>query len=286
MLDLYLRVNQAVWRRLPPGLLNSRIFRWHGSVLHQLVCRRAQRQQYFGTFFLRNRPELEQLVRLIRPLPAGAPLKIAVLGCSAGAEVYSVLWSIRTARPDLRVQVVAVDISAEIVRVAQSAVYTPESSELQGRSVFERLTEAEKQAMFDWQGERATVKQSLREGISWRVGDATDPGLVEELGPQDIIVASNFLCHMPPAIAEACLRNIARLGVSRGHLFVTGVDLEVRQKVSRSLGWQPLPELIREMHDGDPSVRLDWPWAWWGLEPLNDRRRDWQLRYAVAFQLP
>ena len=90
--------------------------------------------------------------------------------------------------------------------------------------------------MFEWQGQRATVKQSLREGISWRVGDATDPGLVEELGPQDIIVASNFLCHMPPPIAEACLRNIARLGTAGAHLFVTGVDLEVRQKVSRSIG--------------------------------------------------
>ncbi len=286
MLDLYLRVNQAVWRRLPPRLLNSRIFRWHGSVLHRLVCRQAQRQQYFGTFFLRNRPELEQLVRLIRPLPSGAPLKIAVLGCSAGAEVYSVLWAIRTARPDLKVQVQAVDISAEILQVAQSAKYTPDSSELQGRSVFERLTEAEKQAMFEWEGERATVKQSLREGISWRVGDATDPQLVQDLGPQDIIVASNFLCHMPPAIAEACLRNIARLAAPGAHLFVTGVDLEVRQSVSRALGWRPLPELIREMHDGDPSVRGDWPWAWWGLEPLNARRRDWQLRYAVAFRLP
>jgi len=27
------------------------------------------------------------------------------------------------------------------------------------------------------------------------------------------------------------------------------------------------------------------PFAWWGLEPLNHRRRDWQLRYAVAFRL-
>ena len=219
-------------------------------------------------------------------MPLGAPIKIAVLGCSAGAEVYSVLWAVRTARPDLRVQVQAVDISAEILQVAQSGKYTPESSELEDRSVFERLTEAEKQAMFEWEGQRATIKQSLREGISWRVGDATDPRLVQDLGLQDIIVASNFLCHMPPAMAEACLRNIGRLGAPGAHLFVTGVDLEVRQKVSRDLGWQPLPELIREMHDGDPSVRRDWPWAWWGLEPLNDRRRDWQLRYAVAFRLP
>jgi hypothetical protein len=55
--------------------------------------------------------------------------------------------------------------------------------------------------------------------------------------------------------------------------------------VARDLGWQPVPDLIREIHDGDPSVRGDWPWEWWGLEPLNDRRRDWQLRYAVAYRI-
>ena len=99
------------------------------------------------------------------------------------------------------------------------------------------------------------------------------------------MVASNFLCHMEPQSAENCLRNIAGL-VDRGaYLFVSGVDLEVRAKVACDLGWRPVPELIEQIHDGDPSVRGDWPWAWWGLEPLNRRRRDWQMRYAVAFRL-
>jgi len=70
-----------------------------------------------------------------------------------------------------------------------------------------------------------------------------------------------------------------------GLLFVTGVDLDVRAKVARDLGWQPVLELIEEIHEGDPSVRRDWPWAWWGLEPLNKERADWQMRYATAFQL-
>jgi SAM-dependent methyltransferase len=254
--------------------------------LHERLARRARRRQYFGTFFFRNRPELEQMRRVAAAKPEGAALHLAILGCSSGAEVYSVLWTIRSARPDLRLHVHAVDYSPEILAVASSAVYTSASSEVVGSSIFERLTEAERQAVFDWDGDRATVKPWLREGIQFRQGDAGDPALARALGPQDIVVASNFLCHMDPAMAQKCLRNIATMVTPGGHLFVLGVDLDVRTTVARELGWRPLPDLIREIHDGDPSVRGDWPFEWWGLEPLNDRRRDWQIRYAVAFQLP
>ena len=89
---------------------------------------------------------------------------------------------------------------------------------------------------------------------------------------------------MAPVDAEKCLRNFARLVASGGHLFVSGVDLEVRTKVAFNLGWKPVPELLAEIHDGDPCVRADWPWQWWGLEPLDQRRPDWQIRYAAAFQ--
>jgi chemotaxis methyl-accepting protein methylase len=284
-LSLYLRVNQAVWKRLPAAVRNTRMAHRYGGVLHRLVSRRARRQQFFGTFFLRNRPELEQIRRVADQRPKGSSLRIAILGCSTGAEVYSMLWTLRSARPDLKLQVDAVDISAQIVEVARKGVYTDESSELVGVSIFERLTGAEREAIFDWDGGRATVKPWIREGIAWHVGDASDPALARVLGKQDIVTASNFLCHMPPPVAEDCLRNIARLVDQGGFLFVLGVDLGVRFKVAREMGWQPVPDLIREIHDGDPSVRRDWPWQWWGLEPLNDRCRDWQLRYAVAYRL-
>lgn len=91
------------------------------------------------------------------------------------------------------------------------------------------------------------------------------------IGRQDLVVASNFLCHMEPAEAENCLRNMARIVKPGGHLFVAGVDFDVRAKVARDLGWQPVLELIEEIQEGDPSVRRDWPCAWWGLEPLNKK---------------
>jgi hypothetical protein len=93
------------------------------------------------------------------------------------------------------------------------------------------------------------------------------------------------LCHMQPAEAETCLRRLASLVKPGGYLFVSGVDLEVRTKVARETGWRPVTELIGEIHEGDQSLRKDWPLQYWGLEPLDQRRGDWNLRYASVFQV-
>ena len=140
--------------------------------------------------------------------------------------------------------------------------------------------------MFDRNGDdQRWVKPFLREGITWRLGDAADRRLVEELGSKDLVVANNFLCHMDAPSAERCLRNFAQLTSPGGYLFVSGVDLDVRTSVAIDLGWEPVPELMAEIHDGDPLVRADWPWHWWGLEPLDRRRHDWQTRYASVFRI-
>jgi SAM-dependent methyltransferase len=281
----YLRLNKRIWEHLPSGVQNLYPVRSYGAWLHTLVCLCARRQQFFGTFFLRNRPALELMRRLADQKQRGSILRIAVLGCSIGAEVYSILWSIRSARPDLKVVLDAVDISKQILSFAEKGIYAPDTSQMVNASIFERLTEAEMAEMFDSEGEQAKVKSWLREGITWRLGDAADPELINTLGPQDMVVASNFLCHMTPSDGEKCLRNIAQLVGAGGHLFVSGVDLAVRTKVAVDLGWEPVPELMAEIHDGDPSVRADWPWKWWGLEPLDRRKQDWQTRYAAVFRI-
>ncbi len=258
----------------------------YGRWLHALVGRRANREMYIGTMFLRNRPALELMRRLRREKPEGSTVSLAVLACSIGVELYSILWTLRKARPDLTFTAVGLDTSEEVLRVAEEGVYGPQSSEFVDASVFERLTEREEREMFDWEGDQAQVKPWLREGITWRVGDASDPELVDALGPQDIVVANNFLCHMDAQSAERCLRNFARLVAPGGYLFVAGVDLDLRTRVAVELGWKPVEELTAEIHEGDPSVRGDWwPWEWWALEPLDRKRPDWQTRYASVFQI-
>jgi SAM-dependent methyltransferase len=281
----FLYVNEWAWNRLPSSLTGARPIRTYGDLLHFLVKRRSSRRQYHGTFFFRNRPELQLIRVLADKQPHGSTLRITVLACSNGAEVYSILWTIRSARPDLKVLVHAIDISNEIVEIAKEGVYSVQTDELVGSPIFERVTAEEMQTMFDREDGRMKIQSWIKEGISWQVGDAGDPRLAAFLGGQHIVVANKFLCHMAPPDAEKCLRNIANLVASGGYLFVSGIDLDVRTKVAAELGWSPVPDLIEEIHNGDPSVRRDWPWRYWGLEPFDRKRPDWAVRYASAFRL-
>jgi SAM-dependent methyltransferase len=206
-----------------------------------------------------------------------------VLGCSTGAEAYSIAWTIRCARPDLKLILHAVDISKSAVELAKCGTYSLVDPQL--ADIFERMNETEMMDWFDRDGDAVTVKSWIKEGIKWQVGDVAEPEIIDTLGPQDIVVANNFLCHMHPSAAERCLRNIAHLARPDGYLLVSGIDLDIRTRVADDLGWHPLQELLEEIHEGDPGMRALWPWHYAGLEPLNKKRADWKRRYAAAFQL-
>lgn len=281
----FLLVNEWVWNRLPSSLRRLGPVSSYGALLHFLMRLRAERTQYHGTFFLRNRPELELFRSLSSKKPHGSTLKISVLACSNGAEVYSILWTIRSARPDLKLIVHALDISSEILDIAKKGVYSLGENALVNAPIFERLSEEEMATLFDREKDQVRIKPWIMEGINWQVADAGDPNLAKLLGPQDIVVANKFLCHMAPPEAEECLRNLACLVNPGGYLFVSGIDLDVRTKVALDMGWTPVLDLLEEIHNGDASIRRDWPLKYWGLEPLDRKKKNWKLRYAAVFQL-
>jgi chemotaxis methyl-accepting protein methylase len=280
----YLRVNQWLWKRTPECILRTSPIALYGHVLHRLAQMNSHAQS-FTTFFLRNRPELELIRRLVDRRKIGETVSVAVLGCSTGAEAYSIAWRIRSARPDLRLTLRAIDISRPAVEFAQRGAYSLTKPEFMKWCIFERMTAAEMEEFFDKDGENMTVRSWIKEGINWQVGDVSDSETLDILGRQDIVVASNFLCHMQAWEAERCLRNIARLVSPNGYLFVSGVDLDVRERVARDLGWKPLEGLLEEIHEGDGCMRTLWPCHYAALEPLDKRRRDWKIRYAAGFQL-
>lgn len=288
--NAYVRLNQKIWRTLPASLTTSRPMCWYGGFVNKLTRARGNRSQGIGTCFFRNRPTLELIKRIADQKRPNETLRVAMLGSSSGAEVYSVAWRIKSARPDLNLQLHAMDISRDVVEFARCGVYTDKfgvrPSDMEDAAIFERMTNAEVKEIFDQHEGTLKVKTWIREGINWQVGDAGNTDLTERLGTQDIVVANNFLCHMDSGQAERCLRNIARLVNADGYLFVAGVDLDVRMKVARELGWKPIEELVEEIHEGDNWLRSLWPGHYAGLEPLNKRRPEWNLRYAAAFQIP
>jgi chemotaxis methyl-accepting protein methylase len=304
----YVRCTEWAWNHLPATLRRHRLGRAYGCHVNFVMRRGARRGQSHATLFLRNRAELTLMLRLLEQRAEGSSLSIAVLACSNGAEVYSILWAIRAARPDLRVAVQAVEISRPILAFAEQGVYSlaptsglsPSTAQQTSpeiecvlidtdlhhiESIFERLTDYEIGEIFEIEHRHAKVKPWLREGVTWRQGDARDPQLLDVVGPQDIVVANRFLCHMAPAAAEECLLNVARLVKPDGFLFVSGIDLDVRSAVAKRRGWLPVVDLIREVHEGDPSLTRGWPTGYWSLEPFHHRRTDWKFRYASVFRI-
>ena len=280
-----LRLGEEIWNRLPRSARSLRPFMAYGRLMNALVRTHGDRRQFFGTYFLRNRPQVRLICRLADLRRHEGPTSIAVLGCSLGAEVYSIAWSIRSAHPGLDVRMDAVDISEEALAIGREGVYPLGISEFAMEPLFERMTDGEKRDMFDGEGPKLRVKSWIKDGVEWRLGDAGDPEMVTDLGRHDIVVANDFLCHMDPADAERCLRNMGRLVQPDGYLVVSGVDLDVRTKVASSLRWIAVEDSIEEIHDGDRSLRQSWPWRYWGLEPLDKSRSDWKVRYASVFQI-
>jgi chemotaxis methyl-accepting protein methylase len=298
----YLWLAGRVWMRLPASVRSLPALTLYGSHLHSLVLRFADRRQNHSTFFLRNRAELELLRRLAARATHGSNLNVAVFACSKGAEVYSIAWTLKVARPDLTINIHAIDISQDIIEFAKEGIYSLEDPVAQNTGDAEklswntyrdqliasplyRMSESEKNEIFDRDGGSVRVKPWIKEGISWHCADAGDPELASILGRQDIVIANRFLCHMGPAAAERILRNLAHVLKPGGYLFVSGVDLNVRARVALDMKWKAITELMEEVHDGDPSIRYGWPLEYWTKEPFQAKRRDAMIRYASAFQI-
>lgn len=255
--------------------------RFLGKVIHHIMCAWQKRIGGEYTRFFRNPPQFDVLRHVVTQKEAGSTLRISFLGCSTGAEVYSALWTIRSARPDLRVIAFGLDISSSAVRTASEGIYSSGSIELEG--VPDELIKS----VFDEQdGGSFKVREWIREGLSWEVMDVCSPNPLRHLGPQDIVMANNFLIHLHDREAEACLRNIAGLIVPGGYLFGYGIDLDVRTRVIRSLGMFPVRRELENIYNADHTALQFWPRKWWGTEPLDVKRPDWEVRYCAVFQMP
>jgi CheR methyltransferase-like protein len=97
------RAIEFLWTSLPEPARSCKIAQIIGHVIHRRACRVHERGGGTYTRFFRNVPQLELLRDLALEMPREKPLKILVLGCSTGAELYSVLWMLRRVRPEQRV---------------------------------------------------------------------------------------------------------------------------------------------------------------------------------------
>lgn len=273
------RAVETFWNGLPRPVRSWKPTRALGRRIHQRACRIQARGGACYTRFFRNVPQLELIRDLVLEMPPGVPVKIASIGCSTGAELYSALWLIRRARPTQSIQALGIDMAEECVRAAARGVYPFRVVEVAGMSEtsYERLMTRE--------GKTLVVQDWMKEAVTWEVGDACSPDLAARFGLQDVVLANNFLFALSPERAESCLRNLTRLVAPNGYLVVSGVDLDLRSRILGELGFVPVTARCEEIHTAE-DVHTAWPLRFWGLEPIDRTRQDWRARYTTVFRSP
>jgi hypothetical protein len=270
---------EMFWNGLSPQVRSWRYTQHLGRRIH----RRARRIQPRGggcfTRFFRNLPQLEVVRDLVLEMPRGAPVKIVSVGCSTGADLYSTLWLIRTARPTQDVQALGIDLVEECVQAASRGVYPFRVIEVAA------ISENSHEGLFTKEGKTLVIQDWIKEGVTWAVGDALSPDLAVRFGLHDVVFANNFLFQMPPGRSESCLRNLTQLVAPNGYLVVSGADLDLRSRVLGDLGFVPVTDRWEDIYAAE-DVHAAWPLRFWGLEPIDRTREDSPARYTTVFRSP
>ncbi len=263
---------------LAGGVLRWRPLRPVGRAIHRRIIESpARRPDSLHTFFRRNRPLLEQIRGIASIWPGKRTLMVASIGCSTGAELYSVLDVVQRERPGLHVRGIGVDIEPEALRRAAAAHYRREDQELS------QLADAEIDELFVRDGSGLAVAPRIAAAAEWREADVIRDDLREIVGHCDIAIANSILCHLPPAAAEAALRNIIRAIAPGGYLVCYGMDIELRSRVVTELGLTPLSGDPQPTYVAEPRAIWKWPFAYWAQEPFDRSHPDAAVRYASVF---
>lgn len=255
---------------------------WFRHLFYQLMLRIQKRRVMTFTQFLRVPTQLTALTGpVLDALMSGRTeehIDIAAWGCSNGAEPYAIASMLLASRPGSSFTVHAYDIDPDLIERARSGVYTTE--EVFGNK---QVTADFVSSTFVELDGRYLVRAEIRDHVLFVAADALDERTVGLTPAADVIFAQNFLFHLRPRDAERAFVNITSRLTPRSILFIDGMDLDLRSRLTTRRGLEPLDFQIREIHDEARQVRTNWPICYWGLEPLSTRRPGWKRRYATIF---
>ncbi len=275
----FMVVSRKIWASTPDSLHQTHFFRNYGRLIHRHVRKRADINPNLFTCFMRNRPQYELLCDLAAKGNFPSPLRLAVVGCSRGAEVFS-LKLLLAQRAEIQAEIIGIDISEGVLKICREGRFPKNGNVVDG------LSPAETEELLEDDGEDWLVKKDLRSGIEWLNFDIRDPEFRDKVGTQDILVANNVLIHMPDDQAAECLRNLVSAVAGGGYICFSGIKLEIRSSVARELKLEPVTRETRNIHNAFPRRLQDWPWNYYGLEPYDPRHPDHDYRYTTIFRVP
>lgn len=243
----------------------------------------SDRENFTFTSFLRLPTQFEALCGLVLNFILAdrddKDIKIAVLGCSNGAEAYSIASTLKNQHPHLRFIVGAYDIDKEMISKARAATFRAE--EVLSNKV---ITRDFLDSTFIVRDNVYIVKKEIKDHVRFDLMDILNPDLRKLIGTFDIVFAQNILVHMKPEAAKKGFINICSLLNPKAALFIDGIDLNIRQRLTKTERLKPLEYKIVEIHDEARGYKGGgWPYIYWGLEPFSASRREWQRRYSTIF---
>jgi chemotaxis protein methyltransferase CheR len=260
------------------------------QLAHQLRFRyrlRFQpRQSRIHSYFYRFPNQYRALVEKVLPERLRAdpslaqrPLEILVFAACRGEEVYTLAYLLERHFPSLDFRIRGYDIDSGVVATAREGKYTKE--ELHGAPF---VTEEIVQGMFDAEVGGYRVKPRLRQRTAFEVGDMTDPRFVASLGPCDLMFAQNVLFHLPIDVAPRVFESLYGITAAGGTLFINGVDMDMRVRLTKKFKLEPVEYLIQEIHE---DARVDrgshWSNQYWGRVPFSRQSPDWVREFGTIY---
>jgi SAM-dependent methyltransferase len=251
-----------------------------GRVVHARALAGQERSQSLATSLFRNVRQLSAFEGPLRDVLTGPRLRVLVAGCSIGCEAYTLAGYLRARFAGLNAQIEAFDINEAAVGHARTGLY---GSEYVDETVFRGPFADVAQNLILKDGENWRVRPEAARTVRFDVGDALEPR-PDDAAAFDVVLAQNFMVHMNDAMARQALAAMAACLRSGGVMFLGGMTLDMRADATRAAGLSAVNWNIREIHDEDVVRRNAWPFAYWSLEPLDDRLPDWQSRYGTLFR--
>ncbi len=169
------------------------------------------------TLFFRDKGPFTFLREYVReewiPARRGEPLRILSAPCSSGEEPYSIAIVLQEAglKPD-KYRIDALDVSRALLRKAERATYT--------RHSFRDVAEAVRNLYFVAVGDEYILKNEIRQGVQFIHGNLLDERVLADKRPYDVVFCRNLLIYLSTEARARVVRNIDRLMVQNGLLFV------------------------------------------------------------------
>ncbi len=258
---------------------------WPRVLRGRVALRTSDRSPHESfTRFFRNPTQLAALtgptLDFLDPASLGRPLRIVVLACSNGAEPYTFASTIVNERSDIEFEMIAGDIKEELVEKCQQGIYTRE--EVYNH---ETLCDDFVSRTFDSEdGQSYQVRSNIMKHVEFLPLDALDANLVEKTGKADILLLQNVLFNVEPEMAQKMFVNMLSLLNEKAVVFLDGVDLHQRAKLTKRHGLQPLNYQVEKIHEEVRQIRKEgWPQLYWGIEPYWPHRKDALRRYATIY---